>query len=228
MDNKKGWVLIGGILLILLLIALAIIGVVYSLYLSIQQTVQPVQSASGELSTRIAQVLNPTPTVLPSPLTIIRQVRSLARLETIQFTVEKVITAESGQIALAPLFGDRLLFIARGKVIAGVDLSKLKAEDIEVREGVLYITLPEAEVFVTALDNEKSYVYDRETGLLTKGDINLESAARRAAEAEIEKAALEDGILDMARQNAETFLGHFLRNLGFSEVVFIHPVTPTP
>ncbi|MEM4204721.1 MAG: hypothetical protein QXS54_11680, partial [Candidatus Methanomethylicaceae archaeon] len=70
MDNKKGWVLIGGILLILLLIALAIIGVVYSLYLSIQQTVQPVQSASGELSTRIAQVLNPTPTVLPSPLTI--------------------------------------------------------------------------------------------------------------------------------------------------------------
>jgi hypothetical protein len=88
--------------------------------------------------------------------------------------------------------------------------------------------LPQPEIFVTALDNEKSYVYDRDTGLLTKGDINLESSARKAAEDEIEKAAMEDGILDLARQNAETYLYRLFRELGYPEVIFIGSPTSTP
>jgi len=83
------------------------------------------------------------------------------------------------------------------------------------------VRLPEPEVFIAALDNEKSYVYDRETGLLTKGDVNLEKTAREAAENEILKAAVDDGILDLARQNAENYLGRLLRGLGFGDVVFV-------
>jgi hypothetical protein len=225
MDNTKGWALVVGILTILFVSSLAVVWLLYS---SIQQTVQPVQSVSGDLSTRIAQALNPTPTILPNPLTVIREIRSLARLETIQFTVEKVITAETGQTTLKPLFGDRLIFVAHGKVIAGIDLNKLGADDLELRNGILYVTLPEPEIFVTALDNDKSYVYDRDTGLLTKGDITLESTARRAAEDEIEKAAMQDGILDLARQNAENYLSRLFVNLGYPDVIFVGSTTPTP
>ena len=79
------------------------------------------------------------------------------------------------------------------------------------------------------MDNEKSYVYDRETGLFTKGDIDLESAARQVAEEEIEKAAEEDGILDLARQNAEVYLDRLFRGLGYEEVIFVRETsTPTP
>jgi hypothetical protein len=78
--------------------------------------------------------------------------------------------------------------------------------------------LPPAEVFVAALDNEKSYIYDRTKGLLTRGDIQLESAARLAAEREIERTALEDGILDQAQVNAEAYLYRLLRSLGFPDV----------
>lgn len=225
MDNTKGWALVVGILTILFVSSLAVVWLLYS---SIQQTVQPVQSVSGDLSTRIAQALNPTPTILPNPLTVIREIRSLARLETIQFTVEKVITAETGQTTLKPLFGDRLIFVAHGKVIAGIDLNKLGADDLELRNGILYVTLPEPEIFVTALDNDKSYVYDRDTGLLTKGDITLESTARRAAEDEIEKAAMQDGILDLARQNAENYLSRLFVNLGYPDVIFVGSTTSTP
>src|SRR4030042_709160 len=98
----------------------------------------------------------------------------LARVETIQYTVEKVITAESGQGPFGFLFGDRLLFIAHGVVIAGVDLGQLKPEDVWLdAEGRAYLHLPEAEIFVATLDNGKSYVYDRETGLLPRGDLTL-------------------------------------------------------
>jgi hypothetical protein len=105
-------------------------------------------------------------------------------------------------------------------VIAGIDLNKLDPEDLQVRGGVLYVSLPEAEVFVVAIDNEKSYVYDRDTGIFTKGEVDLETEARRAAEVEIENSALDDGILELAAQNAESFLERLFRDLGYPEVIF--------
>lgn len=231
MDEKKGWFLVVAILSIMMIMMLFFAWVLYDM---LQKTVSPVQSMTGELATQVSSVLNPTPTILPSPLTIIRDIRALARLETIQFTVEKVITAEKNQENIvARLFGDKLILVAHGNVIAGFDLSKVGADQIEVKDGVLFISLPEPEIFVAALDNEKSYVYNRDTGLLTKGDIHLESAARAAAEDAIEIAAIEDGILELARQNGETYLSRLLSDLGYPNVIFLYPdqaskATPTP
>ena len=184
-------------------------------------TLQPISDASSRIGTQVSGILNPTPTILPDPVTIINQVRTLARLETIQYTVEKVITAEEGQELIAELFGDRLLLVAHGTVIAGVDLSKLTADDLEFRDGILTIRLPAAEIFSASLNNEKTYVYDRDTGLLRKADRDLETLARQAAEAEILQAAINDGILDQAVINAQLFLERMLNNLEFEDVIFI-------
>jgi hypothetical protein len=145
----------------------------------------------------------------------------LARLETIQYSVEKVITAEIGQGNFGFLFGDKLLFVAHGFVIAGIDMGKIQPGDLQMVNGVLNVRLPPAEVFVAALDNNKSYVYNRDTGLLTQGDMNLETTARQAAENEIKKAALEDGILNIAQQNAESYLSKLFGALGFPNPVFL-------
>lgn len=196
-----------------------------------ENTIGPVGDLTSNVATQVANILNPTPTVLPNPETIIRSIRPLARLETIQYSVEKVITAESGQGPLGFLFGDRLLLVAHGNVIAGVDLSKLTEENFRVEGGVLSVMLPEPEIFVSALDSERTYVYDRDVGILTGGNINLESEARQAAEEEIAKAAMEDGILDLAFQNAELYLARLFEDLGFPEVIFERPTSqasPTP
>ena len=185
-----------------------------------QQALAPITDTTSTLQTQVARVLNPTPTILPDPVTIINEVRSLARLETIQYSVEKIITAEVGQEIFGPLFGDRLLFVAHGTVIAGVDLNKLETSDLNLHEGVLTVRLPDAEIFITAVDNEKSYVYDRQTGLFTKGEQDLETLARRAAEEEIHQAALDDGILDQASVNAEAYLLKLFGTLGFENVIF--------
>lgn len=225
----RGWVFVLGILFILAIMATFAVFLLNQSLRQVQQVVQPVNDITSGLSTQVSQVLHPTPTVLPDPITVIYQVRSLARLETIQYSVEKVITAETGQDLFAALFGDRLLFVAHGIVIAGVDLGRLGPQDMWLQEGALYVRLPEAEVFIATLDNDKSYVYDRDTGLLTHGDVNLETTARQAAEQEIRKAALEDGILDQASQNAENFMYRLLRDLGYPEVIFVHPnTTPVP
>ena len=182
--------------------------------------VDQVRQMANSVGTQVANVLHPTPTIIPDPITIVHQVRSLARLETIQYSVEKVLVAESGQGPFGFLFGDRLLFIAHGMVIAGVDLEKLTPADLRVEDGVLYVKLPQAEVFIAALDNESSYIYDRDKGILTRGNEGLETEARRAAEQEILNAALEDGILEQAQVNAESYLLRLFLNLGFPDVIF--------
>jgi hypothetical protein len=122
--------------------------------------------------------------------------------------------------------------VAHGIVIAGVDMGQMTAADIWFDSvGTLVIRLPEAEIFISTLDNQKSYVYDRDTGFFTHGDVNLESTVRQVAEVEIENAALEDGILVQARANAEIYLFRLLRSLGHEDVIFVdvgEVPAPTP
>jgi hypothetical protein len=191
---------------------LIFIGIVVFLAISVvvllrgvQQATQPVIELQQGVSTEVARLLHPTPTIIPDPVTIIHEVQSLARLETIHYSVEKVITAETRQGPFGFLFGDRLLLVAHGSVIAGVDLADITESNISIDEnGMVTLQLPLAEVFIAALDNEQTYVYDREVGFLRRGDVELESAARLAAEEAILEAALSDGILEQGI-NSHTF-----------------------
>jgi hypothetical protein len=228
MKDLKFWVLIIGILLIMTVSAFFVISAVKNMTETVgnaaDRAVQPVDDVAamtGGLATQISEVLNPTPTILPDPVSVIHDVRTLARLETIQYSIEKVVTANSGQQDLAILFGDSLIFVAHGTVIAGIDLADLGKDDLWLDGGTLYVRLPEPQIFVATLDNDKSYVYDRDTGLLTKGNVDLETLARQAAEEEIEKAAAEDGILDLAQSNAEYYLSRLFQTLGYPQVIFV-------
>jgi len=213
------------IIILFLLASAAIWFVVAAVNRSINNTLNPLQRVNSQLSTQVSRLLHPTPTIIPDPITIINEIQALARLETIRYTVEKVITAETGQGVLAPLFGDRLLFVAHGYVIAGIDMQKIKPEDLWLTGNVLNVRLPAAEVLVATLDNDKSYVYDRETGLFSKGDSNLETQARQVAEQEILNAAIQDGILATASTNAQTYLRWFFETLGYKQINFV-PSTP--
>jgi hypothetical protein len=208
-------------LVIILIIVVWII--ITSINKSISNAINPLKQANAAISTQVTELLHPTPTIIPDPVTIIHEVRSLARLETIQYTVEKVISADVGHGVFASFFEDRLLLVAHGMVIAGIDLEKLKPEDMWLDGSVLNVRLPDAEVFVATLDNEKTYIYERDTGIFRGPNQDLETLARQAAENEILKAAIEDGILDVAGQNAESYLSRFFRALGYADVIFVQP-----
>lgn len=211
-------------ILILVVLAAGVYFIVQTVRETAASAAEPfeqVSQANQALQTQVAQLANPTPTIIPDPVTYINEVRALARLETIQYSVEKVITAEIGQGTFGFAFGDKLLFVAHGIVIAGIDMEKLQPSDLRFDGTVLYVRLPPTEIFIATLDNEKSYVYDRETGLLTKGNVDLETLARQTAEAEIRKAALEDGILLQGERNAEAYLIKFFNALGYKTVIFV-------
>src|SRR5687768_27092 len=101
-------------------------------------------------------------TFTTSSQTVIKEMRKLNRLETASFTIEKVIDAgTNGNRFQQILFGDRILLIAHGEVLAGFDLSKLDEKDISIDGQTLRMTLPPPQILSTSLNAENTRVYDR-------------------------------------------------------------------
>ncbi len=152
--------------------------------------------------------------------TVIHHIQQLQRLETVVYSMEKIVTG-SQENAYLPrmLAGERILLIVHGEVVAGIDLGRLDESKIDITGRRIEIELPPAEVFSTRLDNERTRVYSRETGLFTAPDPNLESEVRREAERQIRQSALEGGILKTAAENGRTTMSGLLEGLGFESVI---------
>lgn len=153
---------------------------------------------------------------------VITSMRELARLETTSFHIERVIDLRERQNHLFGLVAseDAILLVAAGDVTAGVDLSLLRAEDVQVDEAAhrVSIVLPPPRVFSASLDNHSTYVHTRRTDALAKRQETLETRARQEAERSLHDAALAGGILTRAREGAERTLRSLLGSLGYSTV----------
>ena len=173
-------------------------------------------------------VATPTTTLRDRGGTIL-QIRGLNRLETQSFSVERVVEAsvERGN-PLDLLLGDRLLLIASGDVVAGVDLSKLKDSDVTISQDGKSVTLklPPSEIFSKQLNNDRTRVYDRQSGLLAPKNKDLETQARQQAEGEIMNAACESGIMQRAANDAQRSMEQFLKLLDFQSVTVVATAGP--
>jgi hypothetical protein len=152
--------------------------------------------------------------------TVVRQIQQLQRLETVLYTLENVVEGEHDYTGVLPklLTADRILLIGHGEVVAGVDLGRISSDDVIVQGRSVTIRLPQPEIFSVRIDNQKTRVYSRDTGILVPVDPNLETDVRREAERQLREAALKDGILEAAGRNARTTLSSFLKGLGYEQV----------
>jgi hypothetical protein len=154
--------------------------------------------------------------------TVVRQIQQLQRLETVSFTMDKIISGEHDSPYLPKfLVSDRLLLVVHGDVIAGVDLSQLQPQDVSIQGKSISLRIPKSQILVTRLDNSKTRVYSRDTGLFSSPDPNLESEVRQEAERQLQEAALQGNILRTADDNARSTLSALLRSLGFTTVEFV-------
>lgn len=155
--------------------------------------------------------------------TVIQHIQQLQRLETVVYNMEKIVTGSQESRFLPRLLaGDRLLLIVHGEVTAGVDLAGIDPSSVKVNGKSVELRLPEPIVFSTRVDNARTRVYTRETGLLSSPDPELESETRREAERQLTQAALDGGILRTAAANARTTLTSLLNGLGFESVNVVY------
>jgi hypothetical protein len=152
---------------------------------------------------------------------VIVEMRALGRLETSKYLLETVIDLERRPESVwEQILGtDQLLLVASGEVVAGFDLTKMGPADVETSGGAVRVVLPAPELLYSRVDNERTYVYERSTGLFRRPDARLEGEARELAEQAMRNRALEGGLLMQAESSGRMQVEGFLRSLGFAEVV---------
>ncbi|MGP9689541.1 DUF4230 domain-containing protein [Psychrobacter sp. AOP22-C1-C5] len=158
---------------------------------------------------------------------VITQIQQLNRLQTVAFSVDTVITSERPG-SWMKLWQDEQkgLFIARGRVEAGIDLSALTPEMVQVVQpepisgddvqnteaasasmmSQINITLPPSEIFSVYLDDIE--IYDWQTGAfgLMQVDPKILAQAQSMAKKEVLERACRGDVMNMALQNAQTQL----------------------
>ena len=178
-------------------------------------------SDSGPWSHIWAAVLGRSSHIDVSQPTVVSRVQQLQRLETVVYTMDKVVSGQR-ENAILPDFlaGDRLLLLVHGEVVAGIDFGNLQPGDVKVTGKQIRLRLPEPLLFSTRLDNAATRVYSRQTGLLVPTDPDLETQARQEGERQLQESALRDGILNTARKNARATITSLLQGLGFEKIEF--------
>lgn len=145
---------------------------------------------------------------------VITEIQKMARLNTVAFGVDTVITSQK-QGTWYKLWQDEQkgLFVARGRVLAGIDLSKIGPEMVQVTfdeqtdpkvapHAHITITLPPSEVFEVFLDDIQ--VYDWQTGLfgVVANDPQILNQAQASAKVEVLNKACQGDIMALATNNA--------------------------
>src|SRR2546421_9272988 len=148
--------------------------------------------------------------------TILQQVQTLSDLVSVKYVLEKVVILED-----IKWYGEnRVLLVAHGIVKAGVDLQEIKPEDVRVDDKKVVMKLPRARITDAYLDDQKTRVVDRTTGLLRAFDKDLEQSARRQAVADLSISARFNGINGDAEERARLQLSNLFHQLGL-EVEFV-------
>jgi hypothetical protein len=199
------------------------IGILLSLLLGAVALGLFVHHARSGMGGRLAAMISGRPLNIVSASQVVEKIQRLNRLETVVYSLDTVEeTTESNPVLPDAIAGDKLLMIVHGQTIAGVDLSQLKPDSVEITDTggsrSIRLTLPPSQVFFTNIDNDKSRVYARDTGLFVKADPNLETVTRAKAQSDLQQAALADGILDAATKNAHATVTAMLEGLGFDHV----------
>lgn len=147
------------------------------------------------------------------------EIRTIGTLSTSEYTVGKIIKLnDEGEWYK---WGDRKILIScKAKIKAGVNLTKLKPEDIKVNGKKIEIQLPAPEIISFEMNPEqiKTEMVDV-SGF--RGDFSQQEKNRilRLGEKSIREDMKQLNILSDAETNAIVFLTDFYANLGFEEII---------
>ena len=158
---------------------------------------------------------------------VLKSIAPLKQFRAATANLQVVIEVEKDTILPAFLKGEKVLFVAGGRVDAGVDFSGVDADAIEVDEARtrVKIELPAARLYDARVDPSQSRVFDRERGLIDRVESVFEDSPTEErslyllAERKLEAAAAADGeLLRTAERNTRAMLEGLLRGLGFRDV----------
>ena len=153
---------------------------------------------------------------------VLKEMTVLGKLELSNFAFRDVVEQE---LVRDYLPNPKAILIVQGEAIGCIDLTKIKADDITTKDDTLIVHLPDPELCSYRIDHSKSKIYDTEYAFMNEQSLMNEAYTR--TEAKIKQSALEMGILEQTKKNAELVLKPLLENLSGKKVVLQYRMRAT-
>jgi len=153
---------------------------------------------------------------------VVSQVKSAAKLATTEFILNKTILATRDKKILLIIPLNAALFVAytEAVVTTGVDVNKLKKEDIVIEGTSISIKLPPIEVINFSYPFDK-YRIDKELShdeFLNKFTLEEHEELYRQSEIEIRSLLKQIGVVEQTEEKTRQLMENLLKNLGYTEV----------
>jgi hypothetical protein len=150
---------------------------------------------------------------------VLQEISSMGKLELVKYNFKDVVEQ---QIVKTWLPNAKAILIVQGEAIGCVDLTLLEIADITSDSETLVVNMPEPELCVFKIDHSKSRVYNTEYTF--NEEAKLVQEAYKQAEKQIQKSALDMGILDQTKENAKKILTPILEKASGKKVVIKFPM----
>ena len=149
----------------------------------------------------------------PARSIVLTKITALGKLELVRYTFKDVVEHELARMIIP---NASAVLIVEGEAVGCIDLSRVKPGDLQTNGDSLLVQLPQPELCGWKINHERSRVYDTRYAFLDESQ--LVSDAYRRAEAQIKQSALQGGILDQTRRNADQLLRPLLEQLSGKKV----------
>ncbi len=145
---------------------------------------------------------------------VLKEMSALGKIELTNFTFRDVVEQEL-QVSYLP--NPKAILIVQGNAVGCIDLTKVRAEDVAIKDDTLIVHLPDPELCHYSIDHEHSRIYDTEYAFMNEQALLNEAYSR--AQEKIKQSALEMGILEQTKKNANLILKPILENISGRKVV---------
>lgn len=162
-------------------------------------------------------IFSPKPVLIEETPILIKEIRSLGQIITATLYDEVVVDSiVINHFPHLPVTDDKLVIIARGKVLAGVDLKLLTDSSIKVLKDTVWVQLPQTKI-IDVIINPGDYETFEEKGNWSSDAV---TAVKLKAKGKIVGNSLNKNIVDKATSKAKSVMEDFLQAAGFKIILF--------
>lgn len=163
------------------------------------------------------------PVTIDNTSILIKEINNLSQLITVtsynEVVMDSVKAIKRIPGKFSPSLKASIVLIGKGKVMAGIDLKKIREQDVNLINDSINIALPSAEIIHTILNPSDYETFD-EIGTWSPEEVTQIKIRIRER---INRIAIEQQLLQRATQRGKIILESFIRSAGFKH----HKITFT-
>lgn len=151
---------------------------------------------------------------------VFERIQNIQELSLVQYNYTGVVGFQDNKtLADIDIPFTQKFFLVKfdGLIKSGINLQEIEL-DINSETNSAVITLPEAEIMQNSIDERSLIVYDQSMNILNPIKIEDYNNAIAQEKDDMEKKAIENGILEQSKTQAEMLLTSLLTEIGFENI----------